>query len=125
VNKGFEGLAHVWLGDRECLYALCEGKFGKAAKRRSGRVDVFARAGDGGWEASHRIRLPKRADFEDYAALAYRDRQLAIVSQASARLWVARVDEEAKALVPGSEEQELRQYRGNRLAVAGHLSRRL
>ena len=34
---------------------------------------------------------------------AYRDQQLAIVSQASARLWVARVDEEAHALVPGSD----------------------
>jgi hypothetical protein len=50
-----------------------------------------------------RIRLPKQAQFKDYAALAYRDRQLAIVSQASARLWVARVDEEARALVPGSD----------------------
>ena len=68
-----------------------------------GRVDVFIRARDGGWEASHRIRLPKQAEFEDYAALAYRDRQLAVVSQASARLWVARIDEEARALVSGSE----------------------
>jgi hypothetical protein len=64
---------------------------------------VFIRARDGGWKASHRIRLPKQAEFKDYAALAYRDRQLAIVSQASARLWVARVDEEARALVPGSD----------------------
>jgi hypothetical protein len=63
---------------------------------------VYSR-GDGGWEASHRIRLPKQAEFEDYAALAYRDRQLAVVSQASARLWVARVDEEARALVSGSQ----------------------
>jgi hypothetical protein len=102
-NKGFEGLTHVWLGDREYLYALCECNLGKAAKRGRGRVDVFTRAGDGGWEASHRIRLPKQAEFEDYAALAYRDRQLAVVSQASARLWVARVDEEARALVSGSE----------------------
>jgi len=64
---------------------------------------VFIRARDGGWKASHRIRLLKQAEFKDYAALAYRDRQLAIVSQASARLWVARVDEEARALVPGSD----------------------
>jgi uncharacterized protein YjiK len=97
-NKGFEGLTHVWLGDREYLYILWE-----AAKRGKGRVDVFTRAADGGWQASHRIRLPRRVDFEDYAALAYRDQQLAVVSQASARLWVARVDEEAKALVSGSE----------------------
>jgi uncharacterized protein YjiK len=100
ANKGFEGLAHAWLGGREYLYALCEGKRGTAA---TGRVDVFIRARDGGWTASHQIRLPKRVDFEDYAALAYRDRQLAVVSQASARLWVARIDEKARALVPGSD----------------------
>jgi uncharacterized protein YjiK len=102
ANKGFEGLAHAWRGGREYLYALCEGNLGTAATR-GGRVDVFIRARDGGWTASHQIRLPKQAEFEDYAALAYRDRQLAVVSQASARLWVARIDEEARAWVPGSD----------------------
>jgi hypothetical protein len=48
------------------------------------------------------VTVPKQAEFEDYAALAYRDEQLAIVSQASARLWMARIDEKARALVPGS-----------------------
>jgi hypothetical protein len=103
VNKGFEGLAHVWRGGREYLYALCEGNLGTGRHAGGGRVDVFIRARDGGWKASHRIRLPKQVEFKDYAALAYRDRQLAIVSQASARLWVARVDEQARALVPGSD----------------------
>ena len=98
ANKGFEGLAHVWRGSREYLYALCESNLAGG-----GRIDVFTRSRDGGWEASHRIRLPKQMEFKDYAALAYRDRQLAVVSQASARLWVARVDEEAHALVPGSD----------------------
>ena len=103
ANKGFEGLAHVWRGGREYLYALCEGNLGTAATRGAVvSTCSFARA-DGGWKASHRIRLPKQAEFEDYAALAYRDRQLAVVSQASARLWVARIDEEARALVPGSD----------------------
>ena len=83
ANKGFEGLAHVRRGGREYLYALCEGNLGTAAKRGGGRVDVFVRARDGGWEASHRIRLPKQAEFEDYAALAYRDGQVAVASQAS------------------------------------------
>jgi len=46
-------------------------------------------------------RIPTR--HAEFTALAYRDQQLAIVSQASARLWVARVDEEAHALVPGSD----------------------
>lgn len=102
ANRGFEGLAHVRHGDREYLCALCEGNLGRAAKRGGGRVDVFVRAADGGWSASHRIRLPKQAEFEDYAALAYRYGQLAVVSQSSARLWVARVDEKAHAVVPGS-----------------------
>ena len=83
----------MWRGGREYLYALCEGNLGTGRHAGSGRVDVFIRARDGGWKASHRIRLLKQAEFKDYAALAYRDRQLAIVSQASARLWVARVDE--------------------------------
>jgi hypothetical protein len=102
ANKGFEGLAHAWRGAREHLYALCESDLGTAARRGGGRVDVFVRARDGGWESSHRIRLPKQAEFEDYAALAYRDGQLAVVSQASSRLWVARVDERSRAVVPGS-----------------------
>jgi uncharacterized protein YjiK len=101
ANKGFEGLAHAWRGGREYLYALCESNLGRAAG--GGRIDVFVRARDGDWEASHQIRLPKQVQFKDYAALAYRDRQLAVVSQASARLWVARVDEEARAVVPGSD----------------------
>ena len=33
TNKGFEGLAHVWRGGREYLYALCEGNLGTAATR--------------------------------------------------------------------------------------------
>lgn len=102
ANKGFEGLAHGWLGDREYVYALCEGNRGTAAKRGGGRIDVFVRAPDGGWEASHRLRLPKEAEFEDYAALAYRDGQLAVASQASARVWVARMDEDARGVVAGS-----------------------
>ena len=97
ANKGFEGLDHARRGGRESLYALCE-----TPKRGGGRVEVFVRARAGGWEASHRIRLPKQAGFEDYAALALRDRQLAVVSQASARLWVARLDVKAQAVVPGS-----------------------
>jgi hypothetical protein len=102
ANKGFEGLAHVWLHGRECLYALCEGNLGTAAKSGGGRVDVFVRASDGGWKSSHRLRLPKQAEFEDYAALAYRDGQIAVASQASARVWVARIEDDARAVVADS-----------------------
>jgi hypothetical protein len=103
ANKGYEGLAHVWLSGQEFLYALCEANFGGNGSPSGGRVDVFRRARDGSWDSSHRIRLPRQADFEDYAALAYRDGQLAVVSQASARLWVARIDESARAVVPDSD----------------------
>jgi hypothetical protein len=103
-NKGFEGLEHVWRGRREQLYALCEGNHGKGARHGGGRIDVFARTRDGGWEAVNSIRLPKKADFDDYAALAYRFQQLAVVSQESARLWVARIDEKSRSVVPGSDK---------------------
>lgn len=103
ANKGFEGLAHVWRAGREYLYALCEGNLGTSAKQGGGRIDVFVRTRDQDWKPSHQIQLPKQAEFEDYAALTYSNGQLAIVSQASSRLWVAQVDEKARAIVSGSE----------------------
>ncbi|HYJ37553.1 MAG TPA: hypothetical protein VEV87_03015 [Chitinophagaceae bacterium] len=102
ANKGFEGLTHIWQEDREYLYALCEGNLGTAARKGGGRIDVFIRASNGSWENSHRIKLPKDAEFKDYSALAYHDGRLAIVSQESSRLWVARIDEAARDIVPGS-----------------------
>jgi hypothetical protein len=102
-NKGFEGLEHVWRGGREFLYALREGNHGRGSRHSGGRVDVFARTPDGGWEAVKSIRLPRKADFEDYAAVAYRFGQIAVVSQESARLWVARIDEKRRAVVQGSD----------------------
>jgi hypothetical protein len=102
-NKGYEGLEHVWRGRREFLYALREGNHGKGVSHSGGRVDVFARTRSGAWEGVNSIRLPKQADFEDYAALTYRFQQIAVVSQASARLWVARIDEKSRSVVPGSD----------------------
>jgi hypothetical protein len=101
ANKGYEGLAHVRRGRRELLCALHERNHGKKGDR-SGRIDVFARSRDGAWKPSRRIRLPKDAAFDDYAALAYRDGQVAIVSQESACVWVARLDDETLTVIPGS-----------------------
>ena len=101
-NKGFEGLAHVRRRSREYLYALCEGKVGTGGKRGGGRIDVFERAKGGSWKPSHQIHLPKQAEFEDYAALAYRDGQIAVVSQESARLWVAHIDVKDRDVARGS-----------------------
>jgi len=97
-NKGFEGLDHMWRGSREYLYILSE-----AGHKGKGRIEVFVRARGGEWKASHRIQLPKKAEFEDYAAMSYRYRKLAVVSQDSARLWVAQIDEKARAVVQESE----------------------
>jgi hypothetical protein len=102
ANKGFEGLSHSRHGGREYLYALCEANFGKAAKAR-GRIDIFVRASDGAWRLSHQIRLTKLAQFEDYAALSYRDHRVAIVSQESQRLWVAHLHKKTHAVIAGSE----------------------
>jgi hypothetical protein len=101
ANKGYEGLAHARRGRREFLYALHESNHGKK-RDRSGRIDVFVRTRDGAWKPSHRIRLPKDAELDDYAALAYRDGQVAIVSQESACVWVARLDDETLTVIPGS-----------------------
>jgi hypothetical protein len=102
-NKGFEGLAHVRRGNQEYLFALCEGNLGTDAKRGGGRIDAFTRGANGGWGRSHRIRLPRTAEFEDYAAVAYHNGRLAVVSQASARVWTAQIDAQARALVRDSE----------------------
>jgi len=102
ANKGFEGLAHSRRGHDESLYALCEGNLGTSAKKGGGRIDVFVRRGDGGWDGTHQIMLPKQAEFADYSALAYDFGKIAVASQASARLWVAQIDEEKKIIVPGS-----------------------
>lgn len=102
-NKGFEGLAHLRRGGREYLLALREGNVRTKAGRSGGRMDALTPTADGGWQLAHRIRLPRNAEFEDYAAIDYLDGRLAVVSQSSARLWVARLDEEARRVVPGSE----------------------
>jgi hypothetical protein len=102
-NKGFEGLAHVRHGSQQFLFALCEGNLGTDAKRGGGRIDAFTPEANGDWRRSHRIRLPRTAEFEDYAAMAHHNGRLAVVSQASARLWTARLDAQARALVRDSE----------------------
>jgi len=102
-NKGFEGLAHIRRGGREYLLALCEANVGTKARKGGGRIDALTLTPEGGWKPSHRIRLPKNAEFDDYAAIDERDGRLAVVSQSSARLWVARLDEDGRRVVPGSE----------------------
>jgi hypothetical protein len=100
-NKGLEGLAHARHQGREYLYALREANFRSSGAWR-GRIDVFRRVRGGAWKQSHRIDLPKDARFKDYSALAIRDGRIAIVSQQSARLWVAELDTRKQTVVRGS-----------------------
>jgi hypothetical protein len=101
ANKGFEGLAHRRHQGREHLYALREDNSRSSGKRR-GRIDVFARAVGGPWKLTRSIDLPKDARFKDYSALAIRKDRIAIVSQESARLWVARLDGRTHKVIAGS-----------------------
>ena len=101
-NKGFEGLTHLRRRGAEHLFALREDNHGARARHSGARIDVFTRSTDGDWKPSHRIRLPKKAEFKDYAAISYRDGRLAVVSQESARLFVARIDERASRVVRDS-----------------------
>ena len=101
-NKGFEGLAFLRRGGKEILYAMCEGNLCTDAKSGGGRIQAFTRTPEGSWEWSHEVKLPDSAEFEDYAGVSYRDGRLAVVSQASARLWIGSVDEKARKIVEGS-----------------------
>jgi hypothetical protein len=101
-NKGFEGLAFLRRGGKQILYAMCEGNLCTNAKTGGGRIQVFTRTREGSWKWSHEVKLPKSAEFEDYAGIAYRDGRLAVVSQASSRIWIGSVDEEARKIVNNS-----------------------
>jgi hypothetical protein len=102
-SKGFEGLAFGKLDNDEYLFALCEGNLGTKAKRGGGHIEVFHREPNGSWDYSHNVRLPKSAEFDDYAAIAHRNGRLAVVSQESARVWTAQLDPTRRTLVPDSE----------------------
>jgi hypothetical protein len=94
VNKGLEGLTCVHRHDRTYLLGLCEGnrcKDGEEGRRPGGgRVQVFER-GRRHWDRVATIRLPASLPFEDFSSLAVAGDRLAVLSQASAALWVGRL----------------------------------
>ena len=98
-NKGFEGLAHLWRGEKEYLLALCEGNLCTGATKGGGRVQVFERTQEKNWQWSHEVALPMAAEFEDYAAIKMRGSRIALVSQASSRVWIGEVDQTAHTCV--------------------------
>ena len=102
-NKGFEGLAFLRHEGTEYLFAMCEGNLCTDAKSGGGRIQAFTRTPEGSWAWSHELKLPASAEFEDYAGISYREGRIAVVSQASARVWVGEVDKETRAIVEGLE----------------------
>ena len=102
-NKGFEGLAFLRSGGDEYIFAMCEGNLCTAATSGGGRIQAFKRTPEGNWAWSHQLEIPLSAEFEDYAGISYRDGRLAVVSQASARVWIAEIDQKARLLVDGSQ----------------------
>ena len=98
-NKGFEGVAHLWRGEKEYLLALCEGNLCTAATKGGGRVQVFERTEEENWKWSHEVALPASAEFKDYAAIKFHGSRIALVSQSSSRVWVGEIDQTAHAYV--------------------------
>ena len=93
-SKGFEGAAVVRHKGDLLLLALCEGNHcegGDEGKDSGhGLIQVFKRKKKS-WKHIGKIKLPKEVDFEDYADIAIRGKQVAIVSQAFSALWVGKV----------------------------------
>lgn len=98
-NKGFEGVAHLWRGDKEYLLAMCEGNLCTAATEGGGRIQVFERTQEENWKWMKEAALPLSAEFEDYAAIKFNGSRMAVVSQASSRVWIGEIDKTAHAFV--------------------------
>jgi hypothetical protein len=93
-NKGIEGLSRMRYKDEDYLLALCEGnacKSGAAGREGGkGRILLFQR-GIRRWEHVGTAKLPKSVDFIDYSSLDLWDRWIAVVSQESSAVWIARM----------------------------------
>jgi hypothetical protein len=72
---------------------LCEDNLGVASTKSGGRIHVFERTKEQNWKWSRQVALPLAAEFKDYSAINFRGSQVAIVSQASSRLWIGDIDE--------------------------------
>ncbi len=96
-NKGFEGLVCLERAGREVLLALCEGnrcRSGrKGRKPGGGRVHALERSA-AVWKPVGTLQLPKTLGFEDYSAIDLHGDRIAVLSQASAGLWVGRLHPE-------------------------------
>ncbi len=94
-NKGFEGLSCIHRDGRDYLLALCEGNFCKGGEvgRRpgNGRIQIFQKAAPG-WEHVDELKLPESVQFIDYSSLDIEEDRVAVLSQASAAVWIGTLD---------------------------------
>lgn len=110
-NKGIEGLAFLRRklggkdeppGGREVLLCLFEGNHGLSGKQGKdkghGVIGVLGRTAQG-WEKLATLELPPQVAFTDYAGIDLEGERLAIVSQASAEVWIGRLAPDAWKVV--------------------------
>lgn len=90
-RKGFEGLRYIYRNGKGYLLGLCEGNKccagEKGKKPGGGRIQIF-REGKKKWRHVGQMKLPKAVQFEDYAAFGLLEGKIAVVSQASAKVWI-------------------------------------
>ncbi len=96
LNKGFEGLTYVRYQQEDFLLGLCEGNECEAGKISQvpggGRIKVFKHTSKKKWKYVASIKLPNLVKFVDYAGMSLKDSRLAVVSQASAQMWIGTLD---------------------------------
>lgn len=81
-NKGFEGVEHLWHDGNEYLAGLWEDALNRDHQRQgTGLLYIFQKADDGTWTKELAIELPSTPQFKDYAAIARRRNQVAVLSQ--------------------------------------------
>ena len=117
-NKGFEGLEWVEKDGKEYLLAICEGNKCRGGKKGrkpgGGRIQVLKKK-ENYWKKIQTIKLPKSVKFEDYSAISLEHNRLAVISQASAKLWIGTfsddeldfVDEGVVYAFPTNEEGKI------------------
>ncbi len=98
-NKGFEGLAFLHKNDTTYLLALCEGNACKAGTEGKevggGTIQVFEKKKKT-WKRIRSINLPSSLRFTDYSGLDISaDNTLAVSSQESSAIWIAKLDTNA------------------------------
>mmetsp|Transcript_38680 Transcript_38680/g.75582 ORF Transcript_38680/g.75582 Transcript_38680/m.75582 type:complete len:400 (-) Transcript_38680:211-1410(-) len=101
-NKGIEGGSYVAKDGKRYFLGLCEGNYCKGGDEGrepgNGRIIVSSFVQDGDkcmWDVEKVINLPKTLQFQDYADVAILGKNIAIVSQEEAAVWIGDFDIDA------------------------------